>query len=101
MIASDLGGLSSLSPLVKLLSFELKGGEEQARRALKRLKLAADAPSLGGVESLATRPVATSHSGLSREAQQQQGITDGLIRFSVGIEAAEDLIDDLKQAIEG
>jgi cystathionine beta-lyase/cystathionine gamma-synthase len=84
-----------------MLSFELKGGEEQARRALKRLKLAADAPSLGGVESLATRPVTTSHSGLSREAQQQQGITDGLIRFSVGIEAAEDLIGDLKQAIEG
>ena len=84
-----------------MLSFELEGGEEQARHTLQRLQLATDAPSLGGVESLATRPVTTSHSGLSREAQRQQGITDGLIRFSVGIEAAEDLIDDLKQAIEG
>jgi cystathionine beta-lyase/cystathionine gamma-synthase len=84
-----------------MLSFELDGGKEQARHTLQRLQLATDAPSLGGVESLATRPVTTSHSGLSPEAQRQQGITDGLIRFSVGIEAAEDLIDDLKQAIEG
>jgi len=84
-----------------MLSFELDGGEEQAKHTLQRLQLATDAPSLGGVESLATRPVTTSHSGLSPEARRQQGITDGLIRFSVGIEAAEDLIDDLKQAIEG
>jgi len=84
-----------------MLSFELDGGKEQARHTLQRLQLATDAPSLGGVESLATRPVTTSHSGLSPEARRQQGITDGLIRFSVGIEAAEDLIDDLKQAIEG
>ena len=84
-----------------MLSFELDGGEEQARHTLQRLELATDAPSLGGVESLATRPVTTSHSGLSPEARRQQGISDGLIRFSVGIEAAEDLIDDLKQAIEG
>ena len=83
-----------------MLSFELDGGKEQARHTLQRLQLATDAPSLGGVESLATRPVTTSHSGLSPEARRQQGITDGLIRFSVGIEAAEDLIDDLKQAIE-
>lgn len=84
-----------------MLSFELDGGEEQARHTLQRLQLATDAPSLGGVESLATRPVTTSHSGLSPEARRQQGITNGLIRFSVGIEAAEDLIDDLKQAIDG
>ena len=58
------------------------------------------APSLGGVETLITRPATTSHSGMSREDRLALGITDGLIRLSVGIEAAEDLIKDFDQALK-
>jgi cystathionine beta-lyase/cystathionine gamma-synthase len=82
-----------------VLSFELKGDVETADRLLGRLNLPIVAPSLGGVETLITRPAITSHSGLSREDRQQLGITDRLIRLAVGIEAVEDLIEDFKQAL--
>ena len=59
------------------------------------------APSLGGVESLVTLPAATSHSGLSVRERQEMGISEGLVRVSVGLEATEDLIADLLQALEG
>ncbi len=83
-----------------MLSFELHSGTAGAERALKSLTLPIDAPSLGGVESLVTRPASTSHAGLSREARQRAGITDSLIRLSVGLEATEDLIQDLQSALE-
>lgn len=83
-----------------MVSFELAGDAERARRAIGRMQLPVDAPSLGGVESLVTRPVTTSHSGVPPAERERLGITDELIRYSVGIEAAEDLIDDLRQAIE-
>jgi cystathionine beta-lyase/cystathionine gamma-synthase len=54
---------------------------------------------LGGVESLITRPATTSHSGLSREARESLGISDSLIRLSVGIEATDELIEDFEQAL--
>jgi cystathionine beta-lyase/cystathionine gamma-synthase len=82
-----------------VLSFELKGGVERAAEFMKRLTLPISAPSLGGVETLITRPATTSHSGMSREARQTLGISDRLIRLSVGIEATEDLIDDIQQAL--
>ena len=83
-----------------MLSFELHGGTEGAERFLKALRLPVNAPSLGGVESLVTRPASTSHAGLSREERRRAGISEGLIRLSVGLEAPEDLIQDLESALE-
>ena len=83
-----------------MLSFELKGGVEAAERFIQNTTLPIVAPSLGGTESLITRPVTTSHVGLSAEDLQKLGISDSLIRVSIGIEATEDLIEDFKQALE-
>jgi len=83
-----------------MLSFELKGGVEEAERFIQNTTLPIVAPSLGGIESLITRPVTTSHSGLSKEDLQKLGISDSLIRVSIGIEATEDLIEDFKQALK-
>jgi cystathionine beta-lyase/cystathionine gamma-synthase len=83
-----------------MMSFELLGGQEAANRFLKSVTIPIAAPSLGGVESLVTIPATTSHAGMTREDRLKLGIVDGLIRFSVGIEATEDLIDDLRQALE-
>ena len=82
-----------------MLSFELKGGTETARRFLQKIRLGIIAPSLGGVETLLTRPATTSHHTLSPEARQRLGITDSLIRLSVGLESTEDLQTDLAQAL--
>ena len=82
-----------------VLSFELKGGVAEARRFIDNVKLPAVAPSLGGVETLITRPATTSHSGMSPEDRNRLGISDRLIRLAVGIEATEDLIDDFNSAL--
>jgi cystathionine beta-lyase/cystathionine gamma-synthase len=82
-----------------VLAFELRGGVAAADRALARSRLAACAPSLGGVDSLITRPATTSHAGLSAEERRRIGIGDGLVRLSVGLEAPEDLIADLEQML--
>jgi len=82
-----------------MLSFELHGGLEAAERLIGSMKLAVDAPSFGGPESLVTRPATTSHAGMSPEVRRRQGISDSLVRFSTGLEAAEDLIEDLDQAL--
>ncbi len=82
-----------------MLSFELKGDVEAAERFMNKVTLPFIAPSLGGIETLVTRPVTTSHSGLSPEDRQAQGITDSLIRMSVGIESTDDLIRDFQQAL--
>lgn len=84
-----------------LLSFELAGGEQAAIRFFERLELILHAVSLGGPETLVTRPARSSHRGMTPEARQQAGITDGLIRLSAGLEDAADLIADLEQAIAG
>lgn len=83
-----------------MLSFELKGELEAAERFLQKITLPISAPSLGGIETLITRPVTTSHSGLSLQERQAMGISDGLIRLSVGIEATADLIEDFEQALK-
>jgi cystathionine beta-lyase/cystathionine gamma-synthase len=82
-----------------VLSFEPKGGVKSAERFIRRTTLPIAAPSLGGIETLITRPVTTSHSGLSPEYRKKLGITDSLVRVSVGIEATEDLIEDFAQAL--
>jgi cystathionine beta-lyase/cystathionine gamma-synthase len=68
---------------------------------MSRLTLPICAPSLGGVETLITRPATTSHAGMSPEDRLRLGITDGLVRLSVGIEAPEDLIADFEHALAG
>lgn len=82
-----------------LLSFELAGGEAAAARFLDRMQLIINAVSLGGPETLATRPAKSSHRGMTPEARQQAGISDGLIRLAAGLEDSSDLIRDLEQAL--
>ncbi|MFQ5937701.1 MAG: PLP-dependent transferase, partial [Acidiferrobacterales bacterium] len=80
------------------LSFEVNGGAAAAR-VLDQIKLPIVAPSLGGVESLITRPAVTSHAGMSPAEREQLGISDRLIRLSVGIESTDDLVEDFAQAL--
>lgn len=83
-----------------MMTFEMKGGLEAARKFLKAVKIFACAESLGGVESLIEHPAIMTHASIPPETRQTLGISDGLIRLSVGIEDAGDLTDDLKQAFE-
>lgn len=83
-----------------MLSFELRGDREATRRFLSALTIPLVAPSLGGVETLVTQPAVTSHSGLTVEERESLGISDRLIRLSVGIEATADLIADLGNALD-
>jgi len=82
-----------------MLSFEPEGGVEAARRLLARIQIPINGPSLGGVETLVTRPATTSHAGLKPAERERLGIRDSLIRLSVGIEAADDLIRDFEEAL--
>lgn len=82
-----------------MLSIEVQGGAKAAAQVADHLQLFLLAPSLGGVESLVTQPCNTSHHDLSAEARAQRGISDGLLRLSVGLEDSEDLIADLEQAL--
>jgi cystathionine beta-lyase/cystathionine gamma-synthase len=82
-----------------VLSFEVDGSAEDARRLTEALHLFTLAPSLGGVDSLVCVPVLTSHAMVSAEHRKTMGVTDQMIRLSVGIESADDLIADLEQAL--
>jgi cystathionine beta-lyase/cystathionine gamma-synthase len=82
-----------------VLSFELHGPAARADEFAARVRIPAVAPSLGGVQTLLTRPVRTSHAGLSGAMRQHLGIGEGLLRLSVGIEATEDLLEDFAQAL--
>lgn len=82
-----------------MVSLVLAGGGDAADRFMGRLRLALAAPSLGGVETLVSQPRYTSHVGLSTEEREAQGIPDGFVRLSVGIEDARDLIADFEQAL--
>ncbi|MBS1916393.1 MAG: cystathionine gamma-synthase [Bacteroidetes bacterium] len=83
-----------------MLSFELKDNSEQeARRVLSSTKVFSLAESLGGVESLINHPASMTHASIPREQRIKNGLSDSLIRLSVGIEDVDDLIEDLKQAI--
>ncbi len=83
-----------------MVSFELDGGAPAADQFMKRTTLPILAPSLGGPETLLTRPALTSHAGMHPEERHKAGITDGLIRMSVGLEAPEEILEDLVQALE-
>jgi cystathionine beta-lyase/cystathionine gamma-synthase len=82
-----------------MVGLELKGGVRAAERFLKKLKVVTHAPSLAGVESLISEPRLTSHRRLTEEQRLRQGIPDGFVRLSCGLENAEDLIADLEQAL--
>jgi methionine-gamma-lyase len=82
-----------------MLSFEVKGGFDAGVRCVERLRLATLAVSLGGHETLVTHPASTTSVGIPQEDRERAGITDGLIRVSVGLEDVEDLIDDFDQAL--
>lgn len=84
-----------------LLAFEVRGGDDAARRALQRLRVALDAPSLGGTETLCCLPASTSHAGLSAAGLADAGLAPGLVRASVGIEDPADLVADFEQALQG
>jgi cystathionine gamma-lyase/cystathionine beta-lyase/cystathionine gamma-lyase/homocysteine desulfhydrase len=83
-----------------MITFDL-GSFEAAKRFLDRLRVASLAESLGGVETLISHSASMTHASLPAEERRKLGITDGLVRISVGIEDVEDLIADLDQALAG
>ena len=85
-----------------MLSFTTKGNNfSEAIKVVERLKIFTLAESLGGVESLAGHPASMTHASIPKQEREKTGVVDSLIRLSVGIEDADDLIADLKQALEG
>jgi cystathionine beta-lyase/cystathionine gamma-synthase len=82
-----------------MLGIELAGGGARAEAFLRKLEVITHAPSLGGVESLASEPRFTSHAGLTSAERERMGIPDGFVRLSIGIEDAADLIADIEQAL--
>jgi cystathionine gamma-lyase len=84
-----------------MLWFEVKGGVESGKKLMDTLELWSLAENLGSVESLVTHSVTMTHADMPREERMKAGITDGLVRLSAGLESADDLIADLKQALDG
>ena len=82
-----------------MISFGVKGGFNAGKILMDNVKLALLAVSLGGVETLIQHPASMTHAAMSKEAREAAGITDELVRFSVGIENVEDIIADLDQAL--
>ncbi len=91
---SFLGGFGGM------LAFEPAGGTAAAEALLSRVEIPIVAPSLGGVETLLTRPALTSHVGMAAAERARLGIGDALVRMSVGVEALEDLLEDLERALQ-
>lgn len=83
-----------------MLSFELKGGLEAGIQCMNRIRFCTLAPTLGDVDTLILHPASSSHVAVPKEIRLQNGITDGLVRVSVGIENAKDIIEDLEEAIK-
>jgi len=81
-----------------MVSFQLKGTFENVEQVVRRFKVFTFAESLGGVESLVCHPVTMTHGSIPREIREARGLTDTLLRLSVGIEDSEDLLADLEQA---
>jgi len=82
-----------------MISFGVKGGLEAGKKVMDNVHLAALAVSLGGIETLIQHPASMTHSKLTKEARVSAGISDGLVRLSIGIEDAEDIIADLEHAL--
>jgi cystathionine gamma-synthase len=83
-----------------MISFKVKGGRDEAVKVLKTVKLIKPSPSLGGPESLITYPIISASRALPEEVRRKLGITENLLRLSVGLEDSEDLINDLSQALQ-
>jgi cystathionine gamma-synthase len=83
-----------------MVSFELRGTVEQVRTLLGSLHLFSLAESLGGVESLVAHPASMTHAAMDPAARERAGISDTLLRLSIGIEDAEDLVRDLERALD-
>jgi len=83
-----------------VVSLELKGGAEAVNSFLKRIRVFSLAESLGGVASLAEHPATMSHASMPQDFREKTGITEELVRLSVGLENSDDLIEDLSQALE-
>ena len=83
-----------------MLWFEVHGGLEAGKRLMASVKLCTLAENLGSVETLITHPVTMTHADVEEAERQRVGITDGLVRLSVGLEDVEDLIEDLAQALD-
>jgi len=94
LAAKQMAGFGSM------ISFELKGGMEAGVKLMDGVKLAMLAVSLGGVETLIEHPASMTHAGVPRKEREEAGITDGLVRYSVGIEDTADLVEDLRRALE-
>ena len=94
----ELGKLQMHGP-GSMISFGLKGGLDAGKIVMNNVQFALLAVSLGGVETLIQHPASMTHSKLSKDAREKAGITDGLVRLSVGIEDVEDIINDLEQAL--
>jgi len=88
-----------MSGFGSMISFGVKGGYNAGVVVMNNVKLALLAVSLGGVETLIQHPASMTHAGVSKEARLEAGITDGLVRFAVGIEDVDDIIADLDQAL--
>jgi cystathionine beta-lyase/cystathionine gamma-synthase len=84
-----------------MLSLVLAGGDDRVLRVLRRLRVAVEATSLGGVETLASVPFNSSHFNMTPKQRADAGIPPGMLRLSVGLEGADELIADLRQAIAG
>jgi cystathionine beta-lyase/cystathionine gamma-synthase len=93
LAARQMSGYGGIVTLV------LKGGFDGAKRLCERVRVFSLAESLGGVESLINHPATMTHASIPREIREARGVVDGLVRLSVGIEDAEDLIEDLRQAL--
>src|SRR5207247_5856830 len=83
-----------------LIAFELKGGVEAGIRLMNSVRLCALAENLGAAETLITHPASMTHADVPRSQREEAGITDGLVRLSVGLEDPIDLIADLERALE-
>ncbi len=83
-----------------MLSFEMKGGLEAGKKFIDQLQMCVRAVSLGSCDTLLSHPASMTHYGVPKEDREKYGITDGLIRMSVGIENAEDILEDLEQAAD-
>jgi cystathionine beta-lyase/cystathionine gamma-synthase len=94
LIARQMEGPGSL------MAFELQGGMAAGKKLLESLEIAVLAVSLGGVETLVQHPASMTHAGMSREHRLEAGITDGLVRLSVGCEGREDLLADMRQGLD-
>ena len=92
---------SQASGFGAMLWFEVHGGVEAGKRLMDSVKLCTLAENLGSVETLITHPVTMTHADVEEAERQRVGITDGLVRLSVGLEDVEDLIEDLAQALDG